>query len=68
MIGLSCGAGADTVLRSIWEGARKAADQTEKKYGAENLGPWSDLEWGMINGKLSAIRWVLGHDWDMLDT
>jgi len=27
-----------------------------------------DFEWGMINGKLSAIRWMLGEEWDMLDT
>lgn len=27
-----------------------------------------DFEWGMINGKLSALRWVMGHDWDFLDT
>jgi Restriction endonuclease len=27
-----------------------------------------DFEWGMWNGKLSAIRWVLGEDWDFLDT
>jgi hypothetical protein len=54
--------------RSIFEGARTAARKVEKKYGVEELGPWSDFEWGMINGKLSALRWVLGDDWDMLDT
>lgn len=26
------------------------------------------VKWGMINGKLSDIRWVLGDEWDMLDT
>jgi hypothetical protein len=46
----------------------KAARRLEKKYGKENLGPYSKFEWGMINGKLSALRWVFGDDWDMLDT
>jgi hypothetical protein len=27
-----------------------------------------DFDWGMWNGKLSALRWVLGSDWDFLDT
>jgi hypothetical protein len=45
-------------------GAKKSARDTEEKYGKENLGPYTDLEWGMMNGKLSALRWVLGEQWD----
>jgi hypothetical protein len=57
-----------TIDREIWKSAEKAARKAEKRYGIENLGPWSDFEWGMINGKLSAIRWALGEEWDWLDT
>ena len=46
----------------------KAMKEVEQHIGKENLPPWDDFEWGMINGKLSALRWVLGHEWDMLDT
>lgn len=28
----------------------------------------SDWDWGYLSGKVSAIRWVLGLDWDELDT
>jgi hypothetical protein len=56
------------IQRDVWEGALKSAAKVEKKYGLKSLGPWDDFEWGMLNGKLSALRWVLGDEWDMLDT
>ena len=58
----------DTIRRSVWDQALVAAQKTEQEMGAENLGPWSDFEWGVINGKLSAVRWMLGEEWDFLDT
>lgn len=60
--------GIETVTPQIWAGALKSAERVIRKYGEENLGPYSDFEWGMLNGKLSALRWVLGEEWDMLDT
>jgi hypothetical protein len=58
----------ETILRSVWKGALKSARKVERRYGKKNLGPWDDFEWGMLNGKLSALRWVIGDEWDMLDT
>jgi hypothetical protein len=57
-----------TIQRDILKGAKKAARDVERRYGKKNLGPWDDFGWGMINGKLSALRWLLGDEWDMLDT
>lgn len=54
--------------KDIYDGARKSAKKVERELGIENLGPWDDFEWGMMNGKLSALRWVTGEEWDMLDT
>jgi PIN domain len=51
-------------IDTVWEGALAAAKRTEQEVGLENLGPWTDFEWGMINGKLSALRWVMGSEWD----
>lgn len=56
------------IVDDIWNGMLNGMKEAEAELGKENLGPWSNFEWGMINGKLSALRWVLGDDWDMLDT
>lgn len=58
--------GSSVIHQDIWDGALASAEKMRKKYS--DLGPWDDFEWGMINGKLSALRWLLGDDWDMLDT
>lgn len=60
--------GTQTISKDIWKGARKAAREVERRFGKRNLGPYTDFEWGMLAGKHSAIRWVLGHEWDFLDT
>jgi len=56
------------ITEDVWKGARKSAKKAERTLGAGNYGPWTDFEWGMINGKLSALRWMLGEDWDELYT
>ena len=43
--------------------AKKEARRIERKYGKRNLG-WDDLNLGVLNGQLSALRWLIGDDWD----
>ena len=52
----------------VWARALEAAKEIEEKYGRHNLGPYTDFEWGMLTGKMVALRWVMGCQWDDLDT
>lgn len=60
--------GEQTVSPELWKRALEAAEQVRQTYSESQLGPYDEFEWGMISGKLSALRWALGDDWDMLDT
>lgn len=54
----------------IVAGMRAAQQRMEEQYGLDRLLEHveTDFAWGMLSGKVSAIRWVLGDDWDMLDS
>lgn len=60
--------GAEATIENLMSTVAETRPLVVERYGLENLGPYSDFDWGMINGKLSALRWVLGSEWDFLDT
>jgi Restriction endonuclease len=61
---------AEGTPEDIIKGMLRSKREAEKRLGRKSLmaNMASDFDWGMVSGKLSAIRWVLGDDWDMLDT
>ena len=49
-----------------WAEELKNADRIVREQGIENLGPYSEMQWFMLQGKLSALRWILGYEWDSI--
>jgi hypothetical protein len=45
-------------------GGRDVARGIEDRWGKEYLDPGDDVEWGICLGKMKALAWVLGSDWD----
>ncbi len=54
---------SDIVRGMLRNMARVEQAGLEKEFPVE-----CDFDWGMVNGKLSALNWVFGEEWDMLDT
>ncbi|MGH7486314.1 MAG: restriction endonuclease [bacterium] len=53
----------------VIKAAQEAAERVVATYPPGEIRPVEDdFEWGFWSGKLSALRWVLGDDWDFLDT
>src|SRR5260370_42539296 len=61
--------GTETIDPKIQKGMLAGMRSVEKKYGKKRLRSYyrNDFEWGMLNGKLSALRWLLGAACDFLD-
>jgi hypothetical protein len=48
--------------------ARPGRERIEAEFPESGqLGPFTEYQLGMLDGKLSALRWVLGSEWDFLD-
>jgi hypothetical protein len=62
--------GAESIDPKVEKTMLAALQRVEKKYGKKRLRSYynDDFGWGRLNGKLSALRWVLGDEWDNLDT
>jgi len=58
----------DPLPQDILDAVYREMAVLEEKYGAENL-VYDDWNWGFVNGKMSALRWAFGDEWESsLDT
>jgi len=61
--------GDEAAVKADQDIAGPARVRVEETYTDQGqLGPYTDFELGMLHGKMSALRWVLGSEWDFLDT
>jgi len=60
--------GQDNTPPDILRGAKEAAKRARARYGNDIAKGVTDWEYGFMSGKLSTLRWVLGEEWDFLDT
>lgn len=56
--------GNSVIHKDVLMKSKAAAQRVREEY--EDTGPWSDFEWGMLNGKLSPLRWPCGR-WASVD-
>lgn len=47
-----------------WQDGEDVARGIEDRYGKDFLDPGDDIEWGITLGKMMALAWALGSDWD----
>jgi hypothetical protein len=59
---------SDQTSADIAKMTREIMKKKRKQYGPSISRRMSDFDWGYMQGKFSALRWVLGSEWDFLDT
>ena len=61
-------AGTETISPAMRKTVYGHMKQMRKQYGRSISQHRDDWHWGYVNGKFAALRWVLGMEWDFLDT
>lgn len=59
--------GRSNFIPRVWKPSYSVKESSSEKYQVDIFLPKDDFEWGMINGKLSALHWALGKTWSFLD-